>query len=149
MPIWLKTEYATTLLEDNSRWTGQDVLIVIIIIMRNHIGSLRITISRWLSSKSLVLGKPVLQGSLQLSLQLDRMRLPKLFCPALRTGWPVVLHGFPTAYINLYTRYLLTSSWNTILHDHLYSCCNSFYWVLTRPVWWAGTTWGVAGAATI
>lgn len=134
-----------TPLEDNSEWRLWDVLIIIIIIMCNHIDSLRITISRWLNNKSLVLGKSMLQGSLQLSLQLDWMRLSKLLlCSILRTSWPVLFHDFPTTYINLCPRNLLTFLWNNILHDHFYSCRNSFYWIqvlFTRPVWWAGTTW--------
>lgn len=73
------------------------------------------------------------------------MRLSKLLlCSILRTSWPVLFHDFPATYINLCPRNLLTSLWNNILHDHLYSCRNSFYWIqflLTRPVWWAGTSW--------
>lgn len=115
----------TTLLEHNSQWTEPDLLTIIIIIMCNHIDSLRITMRRWLNSKSLVLGKAVLQGSLQLSLQLDWMRLSKLlFCSVLRTNWPVVFHNFTTTYINLCPRNFLTSLWNNILHGHLYSCRN-------------------------
>lgn len=122
----------TTLLEDNSQWASQDVLLIIINITCNHIDSLSITISRWLNRKSLVLGKPVLQGSLQLSLQLDWMRLSKLlFCSVLRTSWPMVFHSFPTTHINLCPRNLLTSLWNNIQHDvYIYSCRNSFYWIL-------------------